>query len=89
VKVVSVYKRQINGFMRDSLKLELSDSKTLITHGRTQAARFLGYEVVVFHDDSRAINSIIGLKVPANAVCAKCALPRGWQTHTPGKTSKL
>jgi hypothetical protein len=65
--------------MRDSLKLELSDSKTLITHGRTQAARFLGYEVVVFHNDAkqsprgRAINGLIGLKVPAEVVRAKCA----------------
>jgi group II intron reverse transcriptase/maturase len=72
-------KWQLKGFMRDSLKLELSDSKTLITHGRTQAARFLGYEVVVLHDDTkqsrrgRAINGIIGLKVPAEVVRAKCA----------------
>jgi group II intron reverse transcriptase/maturase len=72
-------KRQLGGFMRDSLKLELSDSKTLITHGRTQAARFLGYEVVVLYDDTkqnsrgRAINGIIGLKVPTDVVRAKCA----------------
>jgi group II intron reverse transcriptase/maturase len=72
-------KRQLEGFMRDSLKLELSEPKTLITHGRTQAARFLGYEVVVLHDDTkqsprgRAINGIIGLKVPADVVRAKCA----------------
>jgi Reverse transcriptase (RNA-dependent DNA polymerase)/Type II intron maturase len=72
-------KRQLGEFMRDSLKLELSDSKTLITHGRTQAARFLGYEVVVLYDDTkqnprgRAINGIIGLKVPADVVHAKCA----------------
>lgn len=72
-------KRQLGEFMRDSLKLELSDSKTLITHGRTQAARFLGYEVVVLYDDTkqnprgRAINGIIGLKVTADVVHAKCA----------------
>jgi Reverse transcriptase (RNA-dependent DNA polymerase) len=71
-------KRQLGGFMRDSVKLELSDSKTLITHGRTQAARFLGYEVIVLHDAKRsprgrAINGIIGLEVPADVVHAKCA----------------
>ena len=31
----------------DLQPLELSESKTLITHGRTEAARFLGYEVTV------------------------------------------
>ena len=37
----------IGQFLHDQLKLELSPAKTLITHGRTQAARFLGYEIVV------------------------------------------
>jgi hypothetical protein len=40
-------KTGIGEFLGDSLKLELSESKTLITHGRTEAARFLGYEVTV------------------------------------------
>jgi hypothetical protein len=31
--------------LRDELALELSAGKTLITHARTQAARFLGYEI--------------------------------------------
>ena len=39
--------------LREHLKLELSESKTLITHARTQAARFLGYEVVVHHNSTR------------------------------------
>ncbi len=34
-------------FLRDHLKLELSEEKTLITHGRTGAARFLGYDLTV------------------------------------------
>ncbi len=60
-------KRRLAEFLRDELKLELSPEKTLITHGRTQAARFLGYEMVVFHDDAkrkhamRSINGCIGL----------------------------
>ena len=29
------------------LRLDLSADKTLITHGRTQKARFLGYDVIV------------------------------------------
>jgi group II intron reverse transcriptase/maturase len=36
-------KRQLGDFLRDELKLELSQAKTLITHARSEAARFLGY----------------------------------------------
>jgi len=70
----------IGQFLHDQLKLELSPAKTLITHGRTQAARFLGYEMVVMHADDkrdhrghRSINAGIGLKVPASVIRAKCA----------------
>ena len=73
-------KARIGEFLRDHLKLELSDSKTLITHGRTAAARFLGYEVVVQGSDTRldargrrTVNGIIGLRVPSDVVRAKSA----------------
>ena len=33
-------KRQLQAFLRDTLKLELSEEKTLITHAASQAARF-------------------------------------------------
>src|SRR5262245_46164224 len=36
---------RLAAFLRDDLKLELSPGKTLITHARTGAARFLGYEI--------------------------------------------
>ena len=36
-------KQHIEAFLRDTLKLELSKTKTLITHARSEAARFLGY----------------------------------------------
>ncbi len=72
-------KRQLGEFLRSELKLELSEAKTLITHGRTQAARFLSYEVTVLHDNQqrdrrgrRTINGQIGLKVPGDVVRAKC-----------------
>ncbi len=68
-------KRQIGAFLREHLKLELSDAKTLITHTRTQAARFLGYEIVVLHNDHkhdrrghRSLNGQVGLKVPLDVV---------------------
>ena len=39
-------KRRLAQFLHDDLKLELSETKTLITHARTSAARFLGYEII-------------------------------------------
>ena len=72
-------KVEIGRFLRHELKLELSQPKTLITHGRTQAARFLGYEIVVLdaddkrdHRGHRSINGQIGLKVPLDVIRAKC-----------------
>lgn len=38
-------KHRFAAFLRDDLKLELSDDKTLITYARTRPARFLGYEI--------------------------------------------
>jgi hypothetical protein len=74
-------KARIGLFLHDQLKLELSPSKTLITHGRSSAARFLGYEIVVLHADHkhdhrghRSINAAIGLKVPGD-VFAPSARP--------------
>ena len=72
-------KDQLAAFLRDELALELSAEKTLITHARTGAARFLGYEITVRHDDSkitggrRMLNGTIALRVPLTVVRAKCA----------------
>ena len=63
-------KSKIAAFLREELKLELSESKTLITHAASQAARFLGYEIRAQHADTkitrgrRAVNGAIGLFVP-------------------------
>ena len=77
-------KARLTPFLRDDLKLELSQDKTLITHARTGAARFLGYEITVQHADhkitgGRGINGAIGLRVPTDVIKAKCApyLKRG------------
>ncbi|CAM5551345.1 Group II intron-encoded protein LtrA [Streptomyces antimycoticus] len=74
-------KADIGRFLHDELKLELSEEKTPITHGRTSAARFLGYEIVVLDNDTkhdqrghRSINAQIGLNVPADVIRAKCRL---------------
>lgn len=73
-------KRQLGAFLRTDLKLELSEVKTLITHARSAAARFLGYEVTMNHCDQRytqgrrTINAKVGLRVPADVIKAKCRL---------------
>jgi len=72
-------KTRIAAFLRDQLKLELSESKTLITHAASQAARFLGYEIKTQHCDTKitrrrcAINGAIGLFVPRDVIRQKCA----------------
>jgi hypothetical protein len=63
--------------------------KTLITHARTQAASFLGYEITaqygdhLHHGGNRAVNGTIGLRVPKAAITARCAryLQRGKPAH--------
>jgi group II intron reverse transcriptase/maturase len=65
---------RLAAFLRDDLKLELSPEKTLITHARTGAARFLGYEITTQHSRCRrTVNGIIGLRVPMAVIKAKCA----------------
>ena len=85
-------KQRLAEFLRDDLKLELSPDKTLITHARTQRARFLGYEISVAGRDHRtrrssasdkrnrrSLNGMIVLHVPPSVVKAKSApyLSRG------------
>ena len=77
-------KQQLRTFLREKLKLELSEEKTLITHARSEAALFLSYEIVALHRDTmrsdlgytygnrRNINGRIGLKVPKDVIEAKC-----------------
>jgi group II intron reverse transcriptase/maturase len=67
-------KDRLAAFLRDDLKLELSPEKTLITHARTGAARFLGYEITTQHSRCRRkVNGVISLRVPRQVITAKCA----------------
>jgi AI2M/AI1M-like, HNH endonuclease/Type II intron maturase len=70
--------------LQGNLKLELSEEKTLITHAKAEAARFLGYEVTTLQEDEkravtrkgtdrRNINGRIGLRIPKDVLEAKCA----------------
>jgi hypothetical protein len=76
-------KQQLREFLQETLKLELSQAKTLITHARSEAARFLGYEVTIRQEDQkrwrtvqgvhrRSINGQIGLQVPKDVIETKC-----------------
>jgi group II intron reverse transcriptase/maturase len=88
-------KERLAVFLRDELRLELNQGKTLITHARTGAARFLGYEVTVQHADDkisrggrinrgmRAVNGKVSLRVPLDVIKEKCApyLSHGKPVH--------
>jgi group II intron reverse transcriptase/maturase len=84
-------KQRLAAFLREELKLELSQEKTLVTHARTGAASFLSYEITVRHADTairgdrRAVNATIGLRVPTPVIKAKCApyLQRGKPARRP------
>jgi group II intron reverse transcriptase/maturase len=67
-------KQRLAAFLHDDLKLELNEDKTLITHARTQAASFLGYQITVQHSRDRpAVNGVVRLRVPRPVIKAKCA----------------
>jgi reverse transcriptase-like protein len=46
-------KQKLGQFLHETLKLERSEEKTLITQASTQAARFLGYEIVNHQNESK------------------------------------
>ncbi|GCE19241.1 maturase [Dictyobacter kobayashii] len=71
-------KKDVKEFLHEELKLELSDAKTLITHAKSEKAKFLGYEIHVNQTDGkrvfevrdgvpvnrRSINGQISLEIP-------------------------
>jgi hypothetical protein len=72
-------KAELTRFLRETLRLELNQDKTLISHARTQPARFLGYHIIVQHCDTkitrsrRLVNGRIALRVPPDVIKAKTA----------------
>jgi group II intron reverse transcriptase/maturase len=85
-------KRRLTQFLGEELKLALSEQKTLITHARSGAARFLGYEITTQHADHvitggrRSVNGEIGLRVPTDVIKTKCSryMQGGKPAHRPG-----
>jgi len=51
-------KALIARFLRETLHLEMSETKTLITHARTQKAKFLGYAVSIYHADQQTTRRV-------------------------------
>jgi hypothetical protein len=86
-------KARLAAFLRETLGLELNAAKTLITHARTQRARFLGYDITVQHSSTkitrsrRSVNGKIALRVPPEVVKAQCARYR--QHGKPWHRSRL
>jgi group II intron reverse transcriptase/maturase len=84
-------KDHLESFLKEHLNLELSEEKTLITQASTHAAKFLGYDIVTYSDDTkhskgrRSINGRIGLRVPAKFVEEKCSqfMHDGMVMHRP------
>ncbi len=70
-------KRQVGMFLNEHLKLELSKTKTLITHARTEKAKFLGYEISTFQRNDarertyykrRVLNGKVELSLPKGVI---------------------
>lgn len=89
-------KQKLRKFLQEELKLELSEEKTLITHARTEAAKFLGYEVTIMQKDTkltsretkrkaRNVNGCIGLRIPRKAIeeNGKSHMRHGKARHRP------
>jgi group II intron reverse transcriptase/maturase len=66
-------KAKLKAFAGDHLKLELSEEKTLITHARTEKARFLGYDIAVLDCASRrSADGHIELRIPPDVIREDC-----------------
>jgi hypothetical protein len=68
---------RLRAFLAQALKLELSATKTLITHAHTEKARFLGYDISVTQCNTkitgnrRSVNGGIALRMPASFVAER------------------
>lgn len=87
-------KERLRTFLHETLKLELSEEKTLITHATTEQAHFLGYDICVSQCDTkitnkrRSINGGIALRMPISFVADRCRfyMKRGKPIHRMERT---
>lgn len=90
-------KAAIGEYLRDKLHLEMNDTKTLITHARTEYARFLNYAISVYHSEdrlspragtpvkTRGVNGVIRLGIPYGLMDEKISryMRNGKPIHEP------
>jgi hypothetical protein len=74
-------KRQIGQYWQETLKLELSETKTLLTHASTEAAHFLGYDIsITGYNKTRGVGGNRTLsghptfRIPKKVIQEKCKL---------------
>ena len=68
-KMAVEIKQRISTFLKDELKLELSEKKTLITNLANSNVRFLGYEITrIKGSDVKSRNGNLALMVPRDAI---------------------
>lgn len=68
-------KLELSRFLRERLKLQLNWEKTAITHAKSAAARFLGFEMTVrfSKDGSRpGVNGNVYPQIPGDTIRQKC-----------------
>jgi group II intron reverse transcriptase/maturase len=71
-------KEKVKHFLRERLRLEMSEEKTLITHAKTQHAHFLGYAISIYQaDDAITRRSYDGAKTRSVNGCVRLAIPKG------------
>jgi group II intron reverse transcriptase/maturase len=71
-------KAAIGVFLRDRLHLTMSAEKTLITHARTEQARFLGYAISIYHADDKLTKRIAsGTRIRSINGGVRLGIPRG------------
>jgi group II intron reverse transcriptase/maturase len=71
-------KASIGTFLREQLHLEMSSAKTLITHARTEQARFLGYAISIYQADHKlAQTKNAGIKGRSINGKVRLGIPRG------------
>jgi group II intron reverse transcriptase/maturase len=76
-------KHEIGEFLRLHLKLEMSTEKTLITHARTEHARFLNYSISIWQSDGKLTrkNNKRATKMRATNGDVRLGIPYGLVTE--------
>lgn len=67
-------KHDISFFLKEELKIELSQEKTLITHS-SKRARFLGYDIKISHDNKTTKYTASGHKQRTRTMSCELLLP--------------